>query len=353
MALLLLTSIAGCSQPIDPDSSVPAQLQPLVFLIAAVGLGFGIAALDHHHSNSSSGNSTNLTSPTFVGSVGNSPFDLATDPSAAGSVGALGTNGGTGGYGFTELGSSSTNAGSYALTPGYHPFGVGIDGVGDDWFDDNAGNVQSCSPPTSTPRTCAPLVSFNDGLGSGGVRALAADTTHVFIVDDNGSGTVNWAAFALDGTGKLTGSYTYTGKPIFAHDAVSAVTGTVVGTYVVFHQDGTSWTIALPGPPVLDSFTFSPVPLSSTNVAYDGTDLYYGMLGSPTTGGYQIGRYAAPGNTQGETAGSIAASITIGSNGQTSPRATQFALPVHALRTDGESIYMLDAKGNLVLFNAF
>lgn len=353
LALLVISSAAGCTKPIDPDSSVPAELQPVVFLVAAVGIGFGIAALDHKNSNNSSGTTTNLTKATFVGSVGNTPFDLATDPSVSGSVGALGSNGGAGMYGFTEIGSSSTNAGSFTLIAGYHPFGVAIDGSGNDWFDDNAGNVESCAPPTSTPRTCTPLVSFNDGLGTGGVRAIAADTTHVFIVDDNENKTVNWAAFALDGTGKLIGSYTYTGTSIYAHDAVSAASAAAIATYLAFHQDGTSWTIPLPGPAQLNTFTFNPAPLSSANVAYDGTTLFYGTVGSPTTGSYQIARYAAPGNTTGQNPGSIAARITIGNNGQTSPSAQAFALPVHALRTDGFSLYMLDAHGKLVVFNAF
>lgn len=353
LVLLVVSSTLGCTKPIDPNSSVPAALQPIVFLIAAAGIGIGIAALDHHHSNSTSGTAPNITKPTFVGTIGNSPFDLGTDPSVPGSVGVLGTNGGPNMYGFTELGSSATNAGSYTLTAGYHPIGVAIDGAGNDWFDDGAGNVQSCAPPTSTPLTCSPVVSFNDGLGTGGVRAIAADSTHVFIVDDNGNKTVNWAAFGLDGTGRLSGSYNYTGMGIFAADATEAATGTVVATYLVFHQDGTSWTIPLPGPAALSTFTFKPVPLASANVGYDGTDLYFGVLGSPTTGSYQLGRYAAPGNTTGQNPGAIAAKITIAFNGQTSPNAAAFALPVHSLHTDGLTLYMLDAHGRLVLFNAF
>jgi hypothetical protein len=354
LALLILSSFAGCSKPMDPNSSVPAEWQPVVFLAAAVGIGFGIAALDHKNSSSNSGGGTPaLTTPTFVGSVGNTPFDLAVDPSVPGSVGAVGSNGGPNMYGFTELGSSSTNAGSYTLTAGYHPIGVAIDGSGDDWFVDNAGNVQSCAPPTSTPHTCTPIVSFNDGLGTGGIRALAADAAHVFIIDDNENKTVAWAAFALDGTGKINATYSYTGSPTYPHDAAAAASGTVVATYLTFHQDGTSWTIPLPGPAQLNAFTFSPPALSSGNIAYDGSTLFYGTAGSPTSGDYQIVRYAAPGNTSGQKPGSIAARITIGYNGATSPNAQAFALPVHAIKTDGGSLYMLDAHGKLVLFNAF
>lgn len=355
LVLLVLASASGCSQPIDPNSSVPAQWQPVVLVAALVGVGFGIAALDHKNSsnNSGGGSTPTLTTATFVGSVGNTPVDLSIDPSVSGSVGVLGSNGGPGMYGFSELGSSSTNAGSYTLTAGYHPIAVAIDGSGNDWFVDNAGNVQSCAPPTSTPRTCTPLVAVNDGLGTGGVRAIAADTTHVFIIDDNENKMVAWAAFALDGNGRVTSTYTYTGSPTYAHDATAAATGTVVATYLAFHQDGTSWTIPLPGPAQQNTFTFSPPALASGNIAYDGTNLFYGPVGSPTTGSYQIVRYAAPGNTNGQNPGSIAARITIGYNGATSPNAQAFALPVRAIKTDGFSLYMLDAHGNLVVFSAF
>ncbi len=355
IALLVISSFPGCSKPIDPNSSIPAVDQPLVFLLAAIGIGIGITALHHHNENHSGGGSVTpaLTTPTFVGSVANQPFDLALDLSVAGSVGALGTNGGGGNYGFMEIGSSSTNAGSYTLPSGYHPVAVAIDGVGDDWFDDSAGTIDKCSPPTSTPGACTPLLTFSDGLGSGGVRALVADSTHVFIAADNRGGQVKWAAFALDGSGGLNGSYTYSGSGIYSQDAAVAVSGTSAATYEAFHQDGTSWTIPLPGPATKNSFTFSPLPLAAANVAFDGVSLFYGALGSATSGNYQIGRWAGPNNTVGKNPGALVSRITIAYNGQTSPNGASFAVPVRALHTDGSFLYMLDAHGKLVLFAAF
>ncbi len=354
IALLLVSGFSGCSKPLDPNSNVPAYDQPLVLLLAAIGLGIGITALHHHNENHSGSSGTpTLTTPSFVGSLTNQPFDLALDLSVAGSVGALGTSGGGGNYGFTETGSSSTNAGSYTLPTGYHPVAVAIDGVGDDWFDDSAGNIDKCPPPTSTSGACTPLLTFSDALGSGGFRALVADSTHVFIAADNRSGTVKWAAFALDGTGGLNGSYTYSGNGIYSQDAAVAVSGTSAATYEVFHQDGTSWTIPLPGPASKNTFTFSPLPLAAANVAFDGASLFYGALGSATSGSYQIGRWVGPNNSLEKPPGALVSRITIAYNGQTSPRGAAFVVPVRALHTDGSFIYMLDARGKLVLFAAF
>jgi hypothetical protein len=354
IALVVTASVPGCSQPIDPNSSVPAALQPLVLIIAAVGVGIGITALDHHNQNhSSSAPTPALATPSFVGSVGNQPFDLAIDLSVPGSVGILGSNGGAGMYGFTEEGSSATNAGSYTLPAGYQPVVVTVDGVGNDWFDDSGGNVDECAPPTSTPRTCVPTLAFKDGLGSGGVRAMTADSTHIFIAYDNRSGTVNWAAYFLDGTNRVTGSYQYTGLGIYTKNAAVAEPAAVVGTYIIFHQDGTSWTVPLPGPASKNTSTFTPVPLGAGNVAFDGSSLFYGLLGSLTSGAYEIGRWVGPATAFGNNPGTLAAKITIGFNGQTSTRGAAFRLPVSALATDGSYIYMLDSSGNLVLFSAF
>jgi hypothetical protein len=354
IALIVMASVPGCSKPLDPNSSVPADLQPLVLIIAAVGVGIGLTALHHHNENHSSSTPTpTLATPSFVGSVGNQPFDLAIDPSVAGSVGILGSNGGAGMYGFTEEGSSATNAGSYTLPAGYQPVALTIDGVGNDWFDDSGGNVDECGPATSTPRTCAPILTFKDPLGTGGVRAMTADSTHVFIAHDNRSGTVNWAAYFLDGSNRVTGSYQYTGLGLYAKNAAAAVAAAAVGTYIVFHQDGTSWTIPLPGPASQNTSTFTPIPLGVGNIAFDGSSLFYGLLGSPTSAAYEIGRWVGPSTSFGSNPGTLAAKITIAFNGQTSTRAASFKLPVSALATDGSYIYMLDASGKLVLFSAF
>jgi hypothetical protein len=351
IALLLTASMPGCSKPLDPNSNIPAPLQPLVLVIAAVGIGIGITALHHHNERHAGGTPRPpLTPAVFVGPVGNQPFDLATDPSVPGSVGILGSNFG-GAYNFTEEGSSPTNAGTYLLPSGYKPGAVTIDGLGNDWFDDASGKVVECAPPTSTVRTCSPTLTFNDGLGVGGVRSLAADTTHIFIADDNRSGMVSWAAFLLGGGSRVNGSYSYAGAGTYSKDAAAAVPSAAVGTYIVFHQDGTSWTISLPGPASKNPSTFNPVP--GGNVAFDGSSLFYGLLGSPTSGSYQIGRWVGPSSTFGANPGRLAARIVIAYNGQTSGQAAPFLPPVSSLRTDGSFIYMLDSNGNLVLFSSF
>lgn len=355
VACMLLFTLQGCSKPIDPTSNVPALYQPLVLILALVGAGIGITALHHHNEEHSSGGGGKpaLTPPSFVGAVGNQPFDLSLDPSVPGSIGVLGRNGGGGRYGFTEIGSSSTNAGSYQLPSGYQPVAVAVDGAGNDWFVDSSGNVDRCAPPSSTVTACTPAVAVNDGLGTGGVRSIAADASHVFLALDRGAGTVTWTAFALDGTGPVKGSYTYTGSGMYNTDAVVALSGQVISTYVIFHKDGTSWTLPLPGPATKNSFTFSPAPLPTENVAYDGTTLYYGFLGSATSGSYLIGRWAAANNTLGQTPGSLVSQIRIAYNGQTSPNGAPFSVPVFSAHTDGTSLYMLDSSGNLVLFTAF
>jgi hypothetical protein len=353
ITVLIVANMAGCSQPMDPQSSVPANLQPLVFVVAAVAAGFIISA-NHHKDNSSSGSSTpTIITPVFVGQVGNEPLDLALDQFVSGNVGALGQNGGAGSYGFTELGSSSTNVGSYALPSGYQPVSLTIDGVGNDWFDDTSGNVKQCTAPTSTPHVCAPAVTFNDGLGSGGIRALAADSGYLFIARDNQAGTVAWAAYLLNGTSRINGSYTYSGSGMYAQDAAVTVLGAAVSTYIVFHENGTSWTISLPGPATENPSTFNPVPLSAGNVAFDGSSLFYGLLGSATSGSYYIGKWVGPSSAYGSNPGSLISKIVIAYNGQSSTQAGAFKPPVRSLKTDGLDIYMLDSNGNLVLFNAF
>lgn len=354
LACLVAASTPSCSKPIDPGSNVPAVYQPLVFILAAVGVGVGIAALTHHNNNHSGGGpvTPTLTTPAFVGALTNQPFDLALDPSVAGSVGALGRSFGAGRYGFVESGSSSTNAGSYGLPSGYQPVGVAIDVSGNDWFVNSAGTVDKCPPPTTSITNCAPSLTFNDALGTG-TRSIAADSTHVFITKDNGSGMVTWAAFALDGTGRISGSYTYTGLSTYNQDAAVSVSSAISATYEVFHKDGTSWTIPLPGPATKNSFTFGPVPLANGNVAYDGSALYYGLLGAASSGKYSIGRYAGLNAPTNQTPGALLSQSAIAFNGQSSLNAAPFFVPVTSIHTDDFFIYMLDSRGNLVLFTAF
>jgi hypothetical protein len=350
--LLALSQAPGCSKPLDPQSSIPAAYQPLVFLLGAVGLGFGIAALTRHNGGHSPGPPVSLVSPVFVGSIGVQSFDLALDPSVPGAVGALNANHGPP-YTYSEVSSSTTNAGSYTLPAGYQPQAVAVDGTGADWFVDVGGKLVKCPPPAPAISTCVPLVSMQDGLGTGGIRAIAADSLHVFVARDDQVSTVSWAAFALDGSSPVRGSYSYSGAGLYARDAAVSVAAATVSTYVLFHKDGSSWTLPLPGPATRNPFVFTPAPSVAGNVASDGSTLFYGLLGTPSLGSYQIARYAGGNPAGGQQPGSLVSRITIAFNGQTSPGGPPFAVPVSSLHTDGTYIYMLDANGNLVLFTAF
>ncbi len=354
IACAIASMVGGCSKPIDPQSSVPAVYQPLVFVAAAVGVGIFITSQNHKSSNSSSGGSPQPvpTAPAFVGSFSGliHPFDISLDFSTAGSggVGAVGTA--TGGYGYSEFGSPGSNNGSYLLPSGYKPIAVAIDGNGDDWFVDSTGLVDKCPPATATPTTCTTSVTFVDGLGSSGTRTIAADGGRVFIAQDNLAGTVSWVAYALDGTGKVTGSYTYTGLSMYNEDAAAATFG-AIGIYTIFHKDGTSWKVSIPSN-TKNAYTFSPAPLAGANMGSDGLGDNYGPLGSPTAGSYLLGHYVSPGNSAAAP-GTLVSNVTIAYNGQTSLAAAAFRPPVTSLHTDGTFIFMLDASGNLVLFAVF
>jgi hypothetical protein len=356
IAALVASSLPGCSKPIDPNSSIPPIYQPLVFVLAAVGVGIALTALHHHNEKHSGGGPPpGLAGPFVVTALGNQPFDMALDPSQPGGVGALGRVGGGGNYGFLELGSSAANNGSYQLPSGYQPRAVAIDGSGNDWFVNDAGTVIKCSPPVASVTNCTPLLNFSDGLASSGVRSIAAESTHVFIALDNQAGTVFWVAFALDGSGRLSGSYSYSpGLGTYSKDAVVAASGTVA-TYTIFHRDGNSYALALPGPATKNSFTFSPVPLGTGNIANNGATSgpFYGFLGSATSGNYEIGNWVGPGNSFSATPGTLHSTITIAFNGQTSPNAAPYVVPLTSAHTDGFSIFTLDSSGNLVVFTAF
>jgi hypothetical protein len=352
IALVAAWGLAGCSKPIDPDSSVPAVYQPLVFVAAAVGVG--ILLTSHTHSSTSGGTTPPppVTAPVFVGALGNQPFDISLDLSTAGfgGVGALGKAGGGGRYSFLEVESPGPDNGSYALPTGYTPIAVAIDGDGNDWFVDSTGLVDKCPAPVSGVTTCTPSLSFNDGLGSSGVRTIAADSARVFIADDL-SGTVSWVAYALDGTGKTTGSYTYTGLGIYNADAAVATLG-AAAIYTIFHKDGTSWKVALPTSSK-NPYTFTPVPLAGQNMASDGLGNNYGFLGSASSS-YQMGHYVSTGNAAAAP-GTLVSTITISFNGQTglSPLGLGFTPPVRSAHYDGTFLEMLDSSGNLVVFQGF
>ena len=349
------SSTTGCSKPIDPQSSVPAIYQPLIFLAAAVGVGILITS--HNHKNQGGGGGPappSLTPPLFVGSFANQAFDIALDFSTAGAggVGGLGRSGGGGNYGFAEIPASVTStSGSYTLPNGYRPTAVAIDGNGDDWFVDAGGAVKKCPPPSPSVTACVPTLSFSDGLPSAGVRSLAADSGRVFIAQDNLAGMVSWAAFALDGTGRVSSSYTYTpGLGMYNADAVMGTIGSS-GLYTVFHKDGASWKITVPSTSK-NTFTFSPPPLPNGNMGSDGLGNNYGLLGSPASGSYQLGPYVSAGNSTAAP-GTLVSTITIAFNAQTSPNGPPFTPPVSSIHIDDVFIYVVDSAGNLVLFRMF
>jgi hypothetical protein len=352
-ATIVAFMLAGCSKPIDPQSSVPAVYQPLVFAAAAVGIGIFITSRNHKNNQSSGGGATPVpAAPTFVGTFPAlvRPLDIALDFSTAGSggVGAVGTT--ASGYGYSEFGSPGSNNGFYGLPTGYKPVAVAIDGNGNDWFVNSSGLVDQCTPPTSTPRTCVPAVTVVDGLGTAGTRTIAADSARVFIAQDNQSGTVSWAAFALDGTGKTTGSYTYSGSSTYATDAAQVTIG-AIGIYNIFHKNGSSWKVAIPTSS-LNPYTFSPAPVPGANMASDGLGNNYGTLGSPTTGNYLLGHYVSPGNSSAAP-GTLFSTLLIAYNGQSNTTVTPFFPPVTSLHTDDTFVFMLDARGQLVLFTVF
>jgi hypothetical protein len=357
IACFVASTFAGCSKPIDTQSSVPAIYQPLVFLAVAVGAGILIASHSHKHKDAGGGGGPpppNLTAAFFVGPfsgpINYLPTDITLDFSSAGAggIGSVGTSSGSS-YSFAEIGSVGPDNGSYALPSAYKPIAVAIDGSGNDWFTDAAGLVKKCPAPTLAVTTCVATLSFSDGLPAAGTRTVAADAGRFFIAEDNLSGTVTWAAYALDGTGRVTGSYNYNpGLGMYSADASMAILSST-GLYTIFHKDGTSWRIAIPNSS-RNAWTFSPVPLPNANMASDGAGDNYGLLGSPASGSYQIGHYASPPSSSA-VAGALVSAITIAFNGGTNGNA--FRPPVSSLHTDGISIFMLDANGNLVVFTAF
>jgi hypothetical protein len=359
IACMLAAGTVSCSQPIDTGSPVPPQSQPYVALLALLGVGVALTALHHHNVNRNNNGGggappVSLTAPQLVEGLGIAAFDIALDlVNSPGGVGALGTGGSTGRYTFIEVGSSGNNNGSYFLPSGFQPRAVAIDGSGDDWFLDPLGALRKCAPPAAGVTTCVPSVSLSDGLPASGVRNMAADSTHVLITQDTLSGTVNWAAFNLDGTGRISGSYTYTGSAgTMSADAVVATTGSLsISTYTIAHKDGSTYTLSLPGPAVVNPFKLTPPPQPNGVATLDGVSSFYGLVGSPSSGSYLLGHFAGIGT--GSPPGSLVGRLAIAFNGQTSPDRGFYSVPLSALRTDGSLLYALDPAGSLVIFNAF
>lgn len=361
VALLLIIStlslsLASCSQPIDTGSKVPAQSQPFVALLALVGLGIGLTALHHHNERGSGGPGPgpSITAPSSIQGLGIGAFDIAFDPSVPGAVGALGSAAGGGRYGFEEVGAGASS-GSYTLPAAYQPKGLAIDANGADWFVDSLGTVKKCAAPAPSVTTCTPLLSFSDGLPAGGVRSIAADNLHVFIAQDDTHGTVTWAAFVLAGGGRTSNAYTYptTNRGLYNNDAVQTIAGlSLTFVFELFHADGASWTVAGLSPATKNPFILAPAPGANVATA-DGVN-FFGMLGSTTSGGYQIGHWVGANNGVGATPGSLRATLQIAFNGQVNTDRGFYALPLQSLHVDpisGQTLFALDSAGNLVTFS--
>lgn len=371
VALTILSApISGCSQPIDTGSSVPAQSQPFVALLALIGLGIGLTAWHHHnvaHEGSGGGNTPIVGAQFSVGPLisGYKAVDLAVDPFNV-SLGALETPSAGGGTGkFTEIQALSGTAqsfGTYTLPANYSPAAVTVDANGLGWFVDANGKVQGCaamSPGISG--TCTSQGVFTDGLGAGS-RSIAADVSgFVVVIRDGGSGTVKWwatAAGAASGTGTYTSAST---SSIYTADSIKLTTTPPAG-FTVFHQDGSSdfITFAENGSTlsitVQANFNYLPPSLAGLTdfgSEVSGKDAFYGFTGSPT-GSYSLTKY--------ETTSSIgvgsatATSQLIDLNGQVgNPSSGPFTAPLASpqLDTGENAIWAIDPTGRIVNFAPF
>ncbi len=368
LALSLLTStVAGCSQPIDTGSSVPAQSQPIVALLALVGLGIGLTAWHHHNEEHHGGGST----PTIFGAqfsvapfiAGFKPVDLAADQ-LNGTLGALELATAGGAAKFTEVFDNGTGLSAFATYPlptGYAPGAVTMDTNGVTWFVDAAGHVQGCDPMTSTTTTCVSAGTFIDGLGAGS-RSIAADVDLIVVVTDAGSGKVNW--WAQQGT-TATGHGTYASptstSPIYANDTVKLVS-TSPSVFTVYHQDGSSEAISfsVSGSALTintqANFVLAPPSLagpSSQESETSGKIAVFGFTGVPS-GSYRLSKYET--STVTGLGQATATSQLIAFNGQVgNPGGGLFAPPLIAPTFDlaQTSVWAIDSQGRIVNFAPF
>jgi hypothetical protein len=369
LALSLLTSsVAGCSQPIDTGSSIPAQSQPIVALLALVGLGIGLTAWHHHneHVASHGGGPTIFGAQFSVGQtiIGYKPVDLTVDDANV-ALGALELPVGGGGTGkLTELQTFSNTPqafGTYSLPTNYAPTAVAEDPNGVAWFVNAAGLVQGCDVMTTTTTTCSSLGTFHDGLGVGS-RSIAADTNFIVVIVDGGGGTVKW--WAQQGT-TATGTGTYTPastSPIYAADAVE-LTSTSPSGFTVFHQDGSTEfiTFSISGSTLTiaqqPNFIFVPAPVQAppSNQALDnaGKVAGFGFTGTPS-GSYGLTKYETTSSVG--VGNPVTASELIELNGQVgNPGGGPFTSPLFSPKFDaGEnSVWAIDQVGRIVNFAPF
>jgi len=367
-ATILTAPVSGCSQPIDTGSSVPAQSQPFVALLALIGLGIGLTALHHHneaHSGSGGTGGNPIGAQFSVGPFfsGFKPIDLVVDPVNV-ALGALESPlGGVGTGKFTEIQDFSNTAspfGTYTLPANYSPVAVAMDANGLTWFVDATGKLQGCALMTSGSTTCGSAGTFNDGLGAGS-RSIAVDVGFIVVIVDGGNGKVKW--WATEGSSASgTGTYTSTStSPIYAANAVELTTTPPSG-FTVYHQDGSSdfITFALNGSTLTltpqANFLYAPaslVGLSNIGGEVSGKDAVFGFTGVPA-GSYSMTKYET--TTAAGIGQATATSELIDLNGQVgNPSAAPFTAPLNAVHLDtGEnSIWAIDAGGRIVNFAPF
>lgn len=358
IVVTLSVNVGGCSTPVDTGSNIPAQSQPIVTVLALLGLGIAITAFHHHSESHAAGSQKVPQTPISViqlRTANASPIDVTLDPLQPGQFGAL-LVGTAGSASLFDLGDTSTGGvtAQYTLPSGYLPIAVAIDSgtTHQEWFVNPSGLVDGCA---AGPTTCTPSPGpFSDTLAAGGTRYIAADSQHVFIARDDGATTVTWAAFDLAANLVANGSYTYTagtGKGLYPKDAVVS-NGTSIGQFLFFHQDGTSHEVQLTAPPTASiGPNLTPVPSNIGNVTIAGVDIF-GYTGSPTSGLYSIARYDAVGTDP--LAYTIKALTLVAFNGVPNPPAgSPFSVPLTNLHVDSAGVYGLDPAGRLVTFNVF
>ena len=372
VAVALLTApVSGCSQPIDNGSSVPAQSQPIVALLALVGLGIGLTAWHHHnvaHEGSGGGGLNNVIGAQFSVAPfisGYKPVDLAVDPAnvALGALELPTAGGGTGKFAEIQTFSNTAQSfGTYTLPASYAPTAVAMDANGLAWFVDANGKVQGCAAMAQGEAgTCTSQGTFTDGLGAGS-RSIAVDTSgFVVVIVDAGGGKVKWRA--ADGSGDAgTGTYTSSStSPIYATDSIKLTTTPPSG-FTVFHQDGSSdfITFTVTGSTLSitqqANFLYTPaslVGLSGVGSEVSGKVATFGFTGVPS-GSYSFTKYettSAVGLGQ-----ATASSQLIDRNGQVgNPSAGPFNAPLSSAQFDtGEaSVWAIDAAGRIVNFAPF
>ncbi len=342
---MLFLGVGGCSnQRIDPGSSIPPQSQTITAVLALIGLGIGLTALHHHNQRGGSGPGVLLKSPVLTQQLSN-PIDIATAPN--GLVGVLQSGSTSSAAQYVALLAGAGAPNSYSLPAGYQPTALAIDSAGDGWFVDTSGNVRECAPPTGAGGRCLLGVSLSDGLGTG-QRSIAVSNGWVLIALGNSTGNVSYVNFRTDGSQRTPGSYAGS-RPLYPSDAAGEQANSLgIATFLLFHTDGTSFTITVPSTARKNAFVLTPPPLDAPAGTRDtnGNLLFFGTAGS-VGGDYRIDAYDVT------TTGNIptGARISIAAAGRT---AGQFAVPLRALHVASDSQPVgLDPNGVLVIFPKF